>query len=93
MFILGSEFDVSFLSRILQSDPAAISPRLYISTVFEQQAHNLQRPTERGQVQRDLAEQILDIQVISVLRSSSNRRADPPLKRRPTDAQSNSVLP
>ena len=43
VFLLGSEFDVSSLSRILQSCPAVIARRLYISTVFEQQAHNLQR--------------------------------------------------
>jgi hypothetical protein len=43
---------MSFVSRPLQCGLAVIVLRLYISTVFEQQPHNLQRPIDRGPVQR-----------------------------------------
>jgi hypothetical protein len=39
---------MSFISRNLQCGLAVIHLRLYISTVFEQQAHNLQLPPVRG---------------------------------------------
>jgi hypothetical protein len=42
---------MSFLSRFLQCGLAIFICRLYISTVFEQQAPNLQRPIERGPLQ------------------------------------------
>jgi hypothetical protein len=47
---------MSSLSRNLQCGLAVIALRLYISAVFEQHAHNLQRPIERGIVQRGPAE-------------------------------------
>jgi hypothetical protein len=43
---------MSSVSRFLQCGLSVIPLHLNISTVFEQQAHNLQHPMERGHVQR-----------------------------------------
>jgi hypothetical protein len=56
-----NDFVMSFLGRQLQCGFAVIDFRLYISTMFEQQAHDLQRAIERGPVQRGHADLILRI--------------------------------
>ena len=62
------DFVVSSVSSNLQCGLAVSALRLYISTVFEQQAHNLQRLITRGCVQRGEADLILHIYNCTMLR-------------------------
>ena len=96
VFLLGAmfsqkfhDFVVSSVSSNLQRGLAVSALRLYISTVFEQQAHNLRRHITRGRVQRGEADLILHIYNCTM--SSSNRWTEPSLKLGPLDAQSNGI--
>ena len=54
---------MSVLSRFLQCRHTVIALRRDISTEFEQQAHTLQHPMERGDMQRGPAEPALHIYI------------------------------